>query len=113
MLTHEQKQKQDEVLPGFRPNGAERLAKVEQYREKTVDALHSGADTARVMARRASKAVRRTGDRLDDAADYIENYDVSRAPSDMGRWLKNHPGPILAAAAVAGFFFARSLRPRH
>lgn len=110
MLTNQPKQKQDELLPEYRPNGAERLAKVEHYREKTVDALHAGADTARIMARRAGKAVRRTGDKLDDAADYIENYDVARAPSDMGRWLKNHPGPILAAAAVVGFFFARSLR---
>lgn len=87
--------------------------RIEQYRDKTADALHSGADTARRMAPRANDAVRRTGEKLDDAADYIENYDVSRAPRDMGRWLKNHPGPtMLAAAAVAGFFFARSLR-RH
>jgi hypothetical protein len=107
MLTYQQKQKHDEVLPEFRPNGT---AKVEHYREKAVDALHTGADTARVMARRASKAVRRTGDKLDDAADYIESYDVSRAPRDVGRWLKSHPVPILAAAAVAGFFIARSLR---
>ncbi len=107
MLTYENKQNEDATVPIGKPNGAER---VEQYREKTVDALHTGADTARVMARRASKVVRRTGDKLDDAADYVESYDVSQAPSDMGRWLKNHPGPILAAAAVAGFFFARSLR---
>lgn len=112
MLTHEREQKHDKILPEFRPNGAEGRAKVEHYREKTVDALHTSADAARVMARRASKAVRRTGDKLDDAADYVENYDVSRAPSDMGRWLKNHPGPILATAAVAGFFLARSLRRR-
>ena len=110
MLSYEPKQRDAAAAPLDKPNGAERLAKVEEYREKTVDALHTGADAARIMARRASKAVRRTGDRLDDAADYIESYDVSRAPSDMGRWLKNHPVPILAAAAVAGFFFARSLR---
>lgn len=107
MLTYEQKQKQDEVLPKFRPNSTD---KVEHYREKTVDALHTGADTARVMAGRASQAARRTGDKLDDAADCIENYDVSRAPGDVGRWLKTHPVPILAAAAVVGFFLARSLR---
>jgi len=110
MLSDEKQQKDDAAAPVGVPNGAERLARVEEYRDKTVDALHTGADTARVMARRASKAVRRTGDKLDDAADYVENYDVSRAPSDMGRWLKNHPGPILAAAAVVGFFLARSLR---
>jgi hypothetical protein len=110
MITHEQRQKDDAALRVGKPNGAERVETVEQYREKTVDALHTGADAARVVARRASKAVRRTGDRLDDAADYIENYDVARAPSDMGRWLKNHPAPILAAAAVAGFFLARSMR---
>lgn len=112
MFTHERQQKNDAEQSTGKPDGSERLAKVEQYREKTVDALHTGADAARGMARRASKAVRRTGNRLDDAADYIENYDVSRAPSDMGRWLQKHPGPILAAAAVAGFFFARSLTRR-
>lgn len=105
MFTHE---KNDTAVG--KPNGSERFAKVEQYREKTVDALHTGADAARVMARRTSRAVRRTGARLDDAADYIENYDMSRAPSDMGRWLQRHPGPILAMTAVAGFFLARSLR---
>lgn len=111
MLTHEEQQKHDDTEPSMgKPNGVERLPKVEQYRDRTVDALHSGADSARVMARRTSKAVRRTGAKLDDAADYIERYDVSRAPSDMGRWLQRHPGPILAMTAVAGFFLARSLR---
>jgi uncharacterized protein (DUF2384 family) len=112
MFTYERRQKNDTASVG-KPNGSERLAMVAQYREKTVDALHSGADTARMMARRASKAVRRTGDRLDHAADYIESYDVSRAPSDMGRWLQRHPVPILAVTAVAGFFLARSLRRSH
>lgn len=107
MLNFEQEQTEEAAPLMNKPNGVQR---VEQYREKTVDALHTGADTARVMARRASKAVRHTGNKLDDAADYVENYDVSQAPSDMGRWLKNHPGPILAAAAVVGFFFARSLK---
>ena len=108
MFTHEQRHKND--IGAGKPNGSERFARVEQYREKTVDALHTGADAARVVARRTSRAVRRTGARLDDAADYIQSYDVSRAPSDMGRWLQRHPVPILAVTAVAGFLLARSLR---
>jgi hypothetical protein len=95
------------ILPIAKPNGAER---VEQYREKTVDALHQGADAARVMAKRASKAVRRTGDKLDHAADYVENYDISQAPRDLTAWVKKHPTPFLALAAVGGFWFARSMR---
>lgn len=112
MFTRERRQKNDsDTAPSIgKANGSETLPKVEQYRDRTVDALHNGADAARVMARRTSKAVRQTGARLDDAADYIERYDVSRAPSDMGRWLQRHPGPILAVAAVAGFFLARSVR---
>ena len=110
MFTHEQRHKSDGVQTAGKPNGSERYARVQQYREKTVDALHTGADAARVMAKRTSKAVRRTGARLDDAADYIENYDVSRAPRDMGGWMRRHPASILAVSAVAGFFLARALK---
>lgn len=107
MFTYERKKNGAAILPISKQNGAER---VEQYRVKTVDALHHSADAARIMAKRASKAVRRTGDKLDYAADYVENYDISQAPRDLTAWVKKHPTPFLAVAAVAGFWFARSMR---
>lgn len=93
----------------MKPNGVPH-PKVEDIREKTVDALHDGADAARVLGQRGKKIGRKAGQGLDSAAEFVDGYDVSRATSDVGSWMKKHPLPIMAAAAAVGFWFSRSLR---
>ena len=91
------------------------LATAEDYRSKTADALHRGADKAREFSSRtssddAARLSRRTGEGLDDAADYMERHNLRQIAADCTSWMRQNPGASLAVAMVAGVIVGRALR---
>lgn len=49
---------------------------------------------------------------LSTTADYIGSHDAQRILADVGRAIKNNPGPSLAIAAAFGFVIGRSFTRR-
>jgi len=90
-------------------------ATAEEYRQKTADALHSGAEKARDYSRRASsdrvtRLSRRTGEELENAADYIEHHSLRQISADCAVWMKRNPGTSLAVVLFCGLIVGRALR---
>lgn len=90
-------------------------SKADEYRLKTADVLHSGAEKARELGERApgqrsTTMGRQAGDKLEEAADYVERHTLAQVFSDCAVWMKRNPGPSLAIAAATGFVVARALR---
>ena len=89
--------------------------RADEYRLKAADALHSGAEKVRHLGDRApgqrtAAMGRQAGDRLEGAADYVEQHTLTQMFSDCAVWMKRNPGPSLAIAAATGFVVARALR---
>jgi ElaB/YqjD/DUF883 family membrane-anchored ribosome-binding protein len=48
-------------------------------------------------------------ERLSTTADYMRSHDAKRMLADVGRAVKNNPGPSLVIAAAFGFVLGRAL----
>jgi ElaB/YqjD/DUF883 family membrane-anchored ribosome-binding protein len=48
-------------------------------------------------------------ERLSTTADYVRSHDAKRMLDDVGRVVKNNPGPSLVIAAAFGFVLGRAL----
>lgn len=85
-------QQRDRVATAFdKPAAA-----LQQHGDKLPDATQNAAQTA--------------ADKLQATADYLhENYTAAMA-EDVKEFIRRHPGPMIAAAAFAGFMFAVMLR---
>jgi ElaB/YqjD/DUF883 family membrane-anchored ribosome-binding protein len=73
-------------------------AALHQHRDKLPDAAQSAALTA--------------ADKLQTTADYLHEHDAAAMAEDVKEFVRRHPGPMLGAAAFAGFMFAVMLRRR-
>jgi ElaB/YqjD/DUF883 family membrane-anchored ribosome-binding protein len=74
--------------------------------ENTADRMRSGVETGISSVSRAAST---TADKLHATADYIRQNDVRAMVDDIEDVVRRHPGPALAAAAVAGFLVGRTL----
>jgi ElaB/YqjD/DUF883 family membrane-anchored ribosome-binding protein len=70
--------------------------------EQTASSLHSGGDKLSGAAHSAANSLQAT-------AQYVRRTDVKGMAADVGEFVKRHPGPALAAAAIVGFLLARGL----
>ncbi len=71
--------------------------------DSTASALHQGGEKVTGMAHGAADA-------LTSTADYLRNHDAKSMLADIGKAVKNNPGPALLAAGVLGFLMGRALR---
>lgn len=106
---------EDRVREGLADVQDKVAATAEDYRERTADALHRGAQSARRYSGRASsdratRLSRRTGEELEHAADYVEHHTIRQIASDCRAWMRQNPGTSLAAALVCGVIVSRALR---
>jgi ElaB/YqjD/DUF883 family membrane-anchored ribosome-binding protein len=89
------------------------VAKVDAQREPAARALETTADRRRggrdAGISSLSRAASTTADKLQATADYIRENDVRAMMADIENVVRRHPGPALAAAAVAGFLVGRAL----
>ena len=88
---------------------------VNEGREAAAAGLASAASTVHDRADQlpggptAKQFAHATAERLSSTADYVRSHDVTRMRADVGRLVKDYPGPALAIAAAFGFLLARAL----
>lgn len=73
-------------------------AAVQQHRDKLPDAAQNAAQAA--------------ANKLQATADYLHEHDTAAMAEDVKELIRRHPGPMIGAAAFAGFMFAVMLRRR-
>jgi len=85
------------------------------------DARASAADAVADVAERADQAASRISQgavnfadkakaRLDNAAEYVREFDVDAMVDDVKRYAKSNPVPMLIGALAVGFLAGRMLR---
>jgi ElaB/YqjD/DUF883 family membrane-anchored ribosome-binding protein len=93
----------------------------EQAADYLKDARASAVDAVADVADRADQAATRLGNvavnfadkakaRLDNAADYVREFDVDAMVDDVKRYAKSNPVPMLLGALAVGFLAGRMLR---
>jgi len=75
--------------------------------DSTASAIHDRGDR---LASKTSSAMHATADKIQSASDYLREHNASAMMDDFQRLVRRYPGQALAAAAVLGFLFGRSLR---
>jgi ElaB/YqjD/DUF883 family membrane-anchored ribosome-binding protein len=92
------------------------LDKIDDAREPAAGVIESAASTLDENAGRlpanqsVRKAARETADKLHDTANYVRRHDSRMMAGDLGKFVKDHPGRSIAAAAVVGFLFGMVFR---
>lgn len=91
--------------------------RIDAQREPAARTLENTAQRIRERGERVSgatsSAVQTTVDKLQATADYIREHDLNAMFEDVQDVVRRHPGPALAAAAVAGFLVARAFTSNH
>lgn len=89
--------------------------KIDEQRSTVGDALHSASETLHTNAERLP-GERMTGmahaaaDKLDTAADYVQEHDMSEMANDVIGVVKRYPAQSLAIAVGLGFLIGRAFR---
>lgn len=90
--------------------------KVDQQRERVAIAFDKGAATLQQQHDKlpdaAQNAARTAANKLQATADYLHEHDTAAMAEDVKELIRRHPGPMLGAAAFAGFMLAMMLRRR-
>ena len=84
-----------------RQTAAERLGSAASAVRDQADQLPGGP--------RVQQFAHAAADRLSTTADYMRSHDTKRMLADVGRVVKNNPGPSLVIAAAFGFVVGRAL----
>jgi hypothetical protein len=81
-------------------------------RRRAADALHRTASAMDDTAQRVHvPAAHKAAQKLHDAASYVGSHGASDMKAEVARYMRQHPGGFLAAAAAAGFIFGRMMLP--
>jgi|ERR1700733_3213075 len=90
--------------------------KIDDAREPAAGVMDSAASASEENAGRfpanqsVANAARETAEKLHDTANYVRRHDSRMMVSDLGKFVKNHPGRSIAAAAAVGFLFGMVFR---
>lgn len=107
------KEQANEKMQQVKDTAQEAKQKIDAQREPMARGLEGTAQRIRERGDRVSsatsEAVRTTADKIQATADYIREHDVTDMLDDVQDVVRRHPGPALAAAAVAGFLVGRAL----
>ena len=93
-------------------------ARINEQRKAAAHALDTAAGTLHEAAATLPVGERVTGighsaaDKMESAADYLGEHDARDMMTDLGRFMKRHPGRSLIAAAAVGFLVGRTFRRR-
>ena len=88
---------------------------VDDTRQTAAERLGSAASAVRDRADqfpggpKVHQFAHAAADRLSTTADYMRSHDAKRMLADVGRVVKNNPGPSLVIAAAFGFVIGRAL----
>jgi len=91
--------------------------KLEAGRDETADRLHTAASSVRITGHRSSQAIDRiargTADKLDSAAEYVEDCELGGLFTSLGRFTRRHLTASLVVVAAIGFLAGSALRGSH
>ena len=82
---------------------------IDQNRDPAANRLDSAAAAIKDGGENIAGAANAAAGKLNSTADYVRQNDVDSMMTDLLRFVRNHPGPTLVAAAVGGFFLGRAL----
>jgi ElaB/YqjD/DUF883 family membrane-anchored ribosome-binding protein len=88
---------------------------VDDGRQTAADRLRSAASAVRDRADtlpggpKVQQFAHAAAEGLNTTADYVRSHDAKGMVEDVGRVVKNHPGPSLVIAAAFGFLIGRAL----
>jgi ElaB/YqjD/DUF883 family membrane-anchored ribosome-binding protein len=85
-----------------RRTAAERLGSAASAVRDRADTLPGGP--------RVQQFAHAAAEGLNTTADYVRSHDAKRMLEDVGRAVKNNPGPSLVIAAALGFLIGRALK---
>lgn len=72
--------------------------------------IHGGVDAVAAKASDAGWAAHGAADTVDDAARYVSEHDARAMASDVGLWVRAHPGRVIVAALAVGSIAAMAVR---
>jgi hypothetical protein len=90
--------------------GRQAVDKIDAQRHPAANALEQAASALHQQSDKAASVSHRAADKIQATADYIRQNDLKAMTDDVTGLIRRYPAQSLAAALVAGFVLARSLR---
>jgi len=75
--------------------------------ESAASSLHQGAERL-PGGEKVTSFAHSAADKLSSTADYVKGHDVNAMVADVEKFAKDHPGPVILAAAMVGFLVGRA-----
>lgn len=87
-------------------------SRIDDSRDAAASGLQRAASALECNADKANGLAQAAAGKLSSTANYVRDHDVNRMMSDVGRLVKNNPGPVLVTAVAVGFLLGRTLYNR-
>jgi ElaB/YqjD/DUF883 family membrane-anchored ribosome-binding protein len=90
--------------------GRTAASNIDENRDAAASGLQKAASVLHENAEKVSTIAHTAADKLTSTADYVREHNVNGMMADVGRLVKNNPGPSLLTAAAIGFLVGRAFR---